>query len=163
MAKDQQITRNLANAEIAHAERNRRANAPAFNAPKTLYRIYTQYLPGRVDVEGIIARYFAGATLYFGVGLDARTQHQSENSLTIDIVSSLPDSLQRVLDLAGDLRVAGEQVSVLVTQQDVRTFEVTADVPRVAEPGRHTLDRVSDSPTINPASKAQAHRFAGLA
>jgi hypothetical protein len=50
----------------------------------------------------------------------------AEAALIVEIVTSAPDALQRIVDLAGDLRVAGKQISVLVTRQTVDTFEVTA-------------------------------------
>ena len=124
MKQTSSLTQGLADAQEKHAART---NAPAFNTTKTLYRLYTERT--LLDLASYIGRYFAGATIFYGTGLDARTQDGSEESVTIEIVSSLPDSLQRVLDLAGDLRVAGRQISVLVTVQDIRTFEVTADVP----------------------------------
>lgn len=99
---------------------------PALFATKTLYRLYTEHVISVTYLETLIGRYFDGATLYFGTGLDARTQDASESSVTIEIVTSAADALQRIADLAGDLRVAGNQVSVLVTRQTVDTFEVTA-------------------------------------
>ncbi len=104
---------------------------PAFNTSKVLYRLYTEEIltvdsggPVWFDVTPYVNRYFAGATIYRGVGLDTRTQNGAENALIIEVVSSLPDGLQRALNLAGDLRIVLGQVSVLVTVQDVRTFEV---------------------------------------
>lgn len=132
------LTRSLANAQERHA---RNADAPAFNTPKTLYRLYTEYVLSRAKVAAIVGRYYAGATIYRGLGLDARTQDTSEEALIIEIVSSLPDALQRVVNLAGDLRHAGNQISVLVTVQDVRTFEITEAEP-VRVSGR-PLDRPS--------------------
>src|SRR5882672_12007236 len=40
-------------------------SAPAFNAAKKLYRLYTQFLPG-VKIAPLVKRYFDGATLLFG-------------------------------------------------------------------------------------------------
>lgn len=143
-------------AELDAANR-KLATGPVFNAAKTVYRLYTEDIP-TVDVRGIVKRYFEGATILYGIGLDSRTQATDEDAIVVEIVSSLPDSLQRALDLAGDLRVAGNQVSVLVTRQDVRTFEVIADVPH-EDTGR---SGVVASPRYNPASKAQAHRLSGF-
>jgi hypothetical protein len=153
----QSLTAKLAAAQ--ERTKNAKDDSPAFNAAKTLYRLYTQWL-SNVDIASYIGRYFDGATVYRGIGLDARTQDASENAVIIEIVSSASDALQRVLHLAGDLRVAGNQISVLVTVQDVRTFEVT-DVATETKPTveRRALDCPSDSPTYNRASKAQAHRF----
>lgn len=95
---------------------------------KTLYRLYTEntLVLHRSDLLAIVGRYFNGATIYFGTGLDARTQADSEPAIVVEIVTSAVDSLQRIADLAGDLRVVGQQISVLVTRQTVDTFEVTA-------------------------------------
>lgn len=91
---------------------------------KTLYRLYTEDV-SRVRTRAIIGRYFEGATCTYGIGLDSRTQDTAEGSLTIEIVTSKPDALQRVLDLAGDIRESNSQISVLITRQSVDTFEVT--------------------------------------
>lgn len=99
---------------------------PALFTTKTVYRIYTEDAHHPNDRNDIIKRYFDGATVYWGVGLDARTQGGAEAALIIEVVSSAADALQRIADLAGDLRVAGKQISVLVTRQTVDTFEVTA-------------------------------------
>lgn len=92
---------------------------------KTVYRLYTENVIPAFYRDEIIGRYFAGATVYFGIGLDARTQSTTEQALIIEIVTSASDQLQRIADLAGDLRIAGRQISVLVTRQAVDTFEVT--------------------------------------
>jgi hypothetical protein len=158
MKQTSELTRNLANAQERHAGN---VAGPAFNTLKKLYRLYTEQRLSESRVVSIIARYFEGATLTYGTGLDSRTQDARENALIIEIVSSLPDALQRVVNLAGDLRHAGNQISVLVTVQDVRTFEITeAEPSRVS--GTRPLDRATDSPTYNPASKSQAHRFDGI-
>lgn len=139
-----------------------RADRPAFNTPKRLFRLYTEHLPLRYNVRSLIGRYFDGATLYYGTGLDARTQADAEDALVIEIVSSKSDALQRVLDLAGDIRALGQQVSVLVGVQDVRTFEVTDGTAWQRyehTAGNRPLDRPTDSPRYNPLSKAQAHRL----
>jgi hypothetical protein len=102
--------------------------APADGAllkTKTVYRIYTEDVFSISRRDEIIGRYFDGATIYYGTGLDARTQDARENALIIEIVTSKPDQLQRIANLAGDLRVAGKQISVLVTRATVDTFEVT--------------------------------------
>lgn len=107
---------------------NAQGQAPADGAlfkTKTLYRIYTESVLTDAHLAEIIGRYFEGATVTWGLGMDARTQDASEQALIIEIVSSAPDSLQRIAHLAGDLRVAGNQISVLVTRQTVDTFEVT--------------------------------------
>lgn len=111
----------LANSQGQH-------NAPkALLTAKTIYRLYTENVLPLDRTTDIIGRYFDGATIYNGLGLDARTQADNEAAIIVEIVSSAPDALQRIADLAGDLRVAGNQISVLVTRQSVDTFEVTAD------------------------------------
>lgn len=107
---------------------NAQGQAPADGAllkRKTVYRIYTEDILPLATVTAIIGQYFASATLFYGVGLDARTQDSHENSLTIEIVTSAPDSLQRITNLAGDIRFTARQISVLVTRATVDTFEVT--------------------------------------
>lgn len=104
-----------------------RKSAPAaFNAPKTLYRVYTEDKASDETLSAMVARYFPGATIYRGIGLDSRTQDAAEHAVIIEIVTSEANALQRILDLAGDIRVRFEQISVLVTQQAVTTFEVVA-------------------------------------
>ncbi len=92
---------------------------------KTVYRLYTEDTHRNVTIA-TIKRYFDGATLFYGIGLDARTQSTDEYAIVIEIVTSKPDAFQRILDLAGDLRLRNAQISVLITQQTVTTFEVTA-------------------------------------
>lgn len=97
---------------------------PFAGTVKTVYRLYTEDTR-RNETIALVKRYFEGATLSYGIGLDARTQATDENAVTIEIVTSKPDALQRVLDLAGDIREQNSQVSVLITRQSVDTFEVT--------------------------------------
>ena len=108
----------LAREQEAHAARTT-------GADKTLYRLYTQDLK-RNQVQATVAIHFDGATFYYGVGLDRHTQDASENSVTIEIISSHPSALARVLALASDIRQLNSELSVLVTSQPVTTFEVTA-------------------------------------
>lgn len=112
-------------ARLAADVTERTNDATALFATKTLYRLYTEDL-NRGRTRDIVKRYFDGATLYYGIGLDARTQANDEEAVIIEIVTSAADAVQRIADLAGDLRVAGKQISVLVTRQTVDTFEVTA-------------------------------------
>lgn len=91
-------------------------------APKHLYRIYTETRPG---ISMVVKEYFEGATIYQGVGLDARTQHHKEHSTIIEIVSSNPNADERVLELAKHLRHRDGQISVLVTRIPIETWEVT--------------------------------------
>lgn len=111
---------------LVHSIVLRKDNTPMadFNVRKTLYRLYTQDV-NRNRTIAIVKRYFEGATLTYGIGLDARTQFADENAVVIEIVSSAPDALQKVLDLAGDIRETNAQISVLITRQQATTFEVT--------------------------------------
>ena len=93
-------------------------------AKKTVYRVYTQDINRNATLD-IVRRYVEGATVLYGVGLDSRTQEHDENAVAIEVVTSKPDAFQRILDLAGDIRVCNSQISVLVTQHSVTTFEVT--------------------------------------
>jgi hypothetical protein len=94
---------------------------------KTVYRVYTENLNSRAITE-IIGRYFEGATITKAIGLDSRTQGASESAIVIEIITSKPDSLQRIADLAGDIRQHNSQISVLVSRATVDTFEVTEHV-----------------------------------
>jgi hypothetical protein len=98
--------------------------APSVGHHKTVYRLYTEDVRRNATIV-LVKRYFEGATLSYGIGLDSRTQSTDENAVTIEIVTSKPDAFQRVLNLAGDIRETNNQVSVLITRQDVDTFEVT--------------------------------------
>jgi len=104
------------------------ATATSAGKVKTIYRLYTEDV-NRNRTIATVKRYFDGATLLYGIGLDARTQFADENAVVIEIVSSKTDALQRVLDLAGDLRENNAQISILITRHDVHTFEVTETSP----------------------------------
>ena len=91
---------------------------------KTVYRLYTED-KNRNATIATIKRYFDGATLHYGIGLDARTQSTDENAVVIEIVTSKPDALQQIAYLACDLRAMNDQISILVTRATVDTFEVT--------------------------------------
>lgn len=99
------------------------AHAPLLTS-KTVYRIYTENLDYN-GVVNIIKRYFDGATITNGIGLDARTQGADERAIVIEIITSKRDQLQRIADLAGDIRAHNDQISVLVARSTVDTFEVT--------------------------------------
>ncbi len=96
--------------------------------PKTVYRIYTEdAFADSAELSELVKRYFDGATILYGTGLDGRTQNTDEQAVIIEVITSKPDALQRILNLAGDIRELNAQVSVLVTRQDVKTFEVTLE------------------------------------
>jgi hypothetical protein len=88
---------------------------------KSLDRIYTE---DDGNLTELVNRYFEGATILHGIGLDVSASYGIEASATIEVVSSKPDALQRIVNLAGDIREVNKQVSVLVTRQNVETFEV---------------------------------------
>lgn len=112
-----------------HALANAQGQATAsVGRVKTLYRLYTEDI-NRTYTIALVKRYFDGATLTFGIGLDARTQERDENNITIEIVTSAADAFQRVLHLAGDIRERNNQISVLITRSAVTTFEVTEQTP----------------------------------
>lgn len=72
------------------------------------YRIYTE---DKVGLVQLISRYFAGASIIDAIGV---WQGGTELARIIEIVGTRTD-LQRVCDLAGDIKVANQQSSVLVT------------------------------------------------
>ena len=80
-----------------------------------VYRLYVGF-PDKVgvfDCAPYIGRYFDGATIYATGGL---WQGAREDSIVVEIVSTLAQ-LQAIVSLAGDLRIAFEQTTVLVTWQ----------------------------------------------
>lgn len=104
------------------------ATASTVGRVKTVYRLYTEDR-ARIRTRALVNRYFEGASLFYGIGLDARTQDTDEECVMIEIVTSKADAFQRVLDLAGDIRETNAQISVLITRHDVTTFEVTESTP----------------------------------
>ena len=95
---------------------------------KTVYRIYTEDTYQTNELAAIVARYFEGATIFRdALGLDTRAIGGREPSVVVEIVSSKPDALQRIANLAGDIRSRFHQVSVLVSVAPIDTFEVVAD------------------------------------
>ena len=97
MKQTSTLTRNLSTAQETHAV-----------ITTATYRLYTEDKPGLID---LVKRYFQGATFFYGVGL---YDGQIEASRVIEIVGTLAD-LQKIVDLAGDIRVVNAQSSVLVT------------------------------------------------
>lgn len=81
------------------------------------YRIYTEYKPG---LSELVMRYFAGATIYDGIGIWADGR---ELASIIEIVGVRSD-LQRIADLAGDIKTVNHQSSVLVTWHAVSRLDV---------------------------------------
>lgn len=112
MKQESVITRKLTEAQEAHADKTRQLQQTA-----VLYRLYTEE---RSNLTTLIRRYFHGATLLIGTGL---YDGLSEVCAVIEVIGTLAD-LQRVFDLAGDIRVANGQTSVIVTYQTVNSVNV---------------------------------------
>ena len=106
MEQTSTLTRNLATAQETHAA-----------ATAVVYRLYTEDLPGLVDLT---KRYFDYASFFYAQGLDNGTV---EAARIIEIVGTLAD-LQRVVDLAGDIRVTNGQSTVLVTWTRSASFVI---------------------------------------
>lgn len=96
-------------------EQETHANANRYTA--VVYRLYTENKHGIVST---VARYFDGATVFPADGLWRDT---TEDSVVIEIVASRAD-LQRIVNLAGDIKVRNNQSSVLVTWQAVSRLDV---------------------------------------
>lgn len=100
------LTRRLAEAQELHAAC---ALREAESAP-LLFRLYTESFDNLRDYT---QHYFKGATFLHGIGL---WEGCTENVTIIEVVGTL-DDLQNVVFLAGDIREANHQSSVLVTWQ----------------------------------------------
>lgn len=85
----------------------------------TVYRLYTETFD---NLPSLVARYFPGASLFEGVGL---WEGQTERCTIIEIVAS-PDDLQKIVFLAGDIRVTNKQSGVLVTYQPLFSLMIDA-------------------------------------
>jgi hypothetical protein len=106
--------------------RQNRETSTALWTEKTLYRLYTEDVGGtRILVRDLVRSFFPGATITYGIGMDARTQENDEENVTIEIVTSAKDAESRILELAQALRIALHQISVLVTRSALVTHEVT--------------------------------------
>ena len=106
MNQSSALTQSLAESQERHAH--------------TTVVTYTVYTESKPNLSRLIARYFPGATIHYGLGL---WQEQTEPSATISIVGTFAD-LQRIADLAGDIRVVNEQSTVLVTWQRCSRLDV---------------------------------------
>lgn len=100
------------------------ADAAQTEAPaseRVRFRIYTEGKAGALAiVQERVRRYVNGATLSFGVGIYNGTL---EDSLTVDIIG-LRSDLQQMTFLAGDIKHALAQESVLLTVDPVEAFTV---------------------------------------
>ena len=94
---------------------------PALDGPQAiLFSLYTEDKP---HLARLVSRYFDGATIYPAEGV---WQREREHAAVIQILGTFAD-LQRIFDLAGDIRVVNDQQSVIVTWQTVSRFDVTAE------------------------------------
>jgi len=109
MTYQSSLSRDLAEAQEAHSARK---YEPCL---AVVYKLYTEDKSGLIE---LIARYFDSATLTYGVGL---WQGKTEASRIIEIVGTLAD-LQKVINLAGDIRVKNNQSCVLVTWSHATSF-----------------------------------------
>lgn len=91
----------------------------------TVFRLYTTEQP---NLATLTARYFDGATITAGIGL---WKGKTEPAAVVEIIGTKRD-MQRVFDLAGDIRSVNSQSSVLVTWGTVRRFDVDADAINLA-------------------------------
>ena len=109
MKQTSSLTRNLADAQ----ER--------MSGKKTETVLFSLYTEDRPNLVQLIARYFDGATIYSAHGI---WKGAIEKTTVIEIVGTFAN-LQRIFDLAGDIRVLNNQGSVLVTWRPVSRFDVT--------------------------------------
>lgn len=110
MNQSSHLTRKLADAQDSGGNR-------VEFSPSVEYRLYTEFYPNLLELT---ARYFDGATLYFGDGL---YQGNVEHGGVIEIVAT-QDDLQTVVFLAGDIKHVNNQHSVLVTYAPVTAVSV---------------------------------------
>lgn len=93
------------------------------HAETVTYRLYVGDNDNLIaTITEIVARYFQGATITYSTGV---WQGDREPSFVVDIVATRAD-LQKVVALAGDLRLAGNQTCVLLTWAPVTSLLVTA-------------------------------------
>ena len=105
--------------KLAQAQENYRAakHVRVETAPSVRYSIYTEFFTNLLDLT---ARYFDGATLYFGTGL---YEGNTESTGVIEIVGTAAD-LQSVVFLAGDIKSVNRQASVLIVSAPVTAVSV---------------------------------------
>lgn len=118
MKQTSDLTRRLTLAQEQHA-----------NHEATAFYLYTE---DRGNLAELTARYFSGATIFHADGIWTPPANSNglpqptvrESAAVIGIIGTR-DDLQRIFDLAGDIRTANTQTSVLVTWQNVRRYDVT--------------------------------------
>ncbi len=76
-----------------------------------IYRIYTEDKDFRHELHDLINKQFDGYTLITGVGV---YKGKREQALIVEIIGEYSDK-SRVLRLAAEIKILGEQESVLVT------------------------------------------------
>lgn len=113
MAKNQDITRRLAEAQ-EHAAEQVRVNA---ERQAVLFSVYTENAP---NLPELVARYFDGATIYDGLGL---WQGAEEQSAVVEIIGHAAD-LQSVAFLAADIKHVNRQQAVIVTWTPISTLTI---------------------------------------
>src|SRR5262245_36430921 len=94
----------------------------SFGGRMKLYRLYTETYP---NLARLVSRYFDGATFMSGRGF---WKGKEESTTVIEVIGADSD-LQKVYDLAGDIRIRNNQQCVLVTVADVVAHFV--DIPAI--------------------------------
>ena len=117
MNQSSHLTRKLSEAQELAAETERNSGNRAEFSPSVEYRLYTEFAPNLLELT---ARYFDGATLYFGTGLYLGN---TESSGVIEIIGTR-DDWQKIVFLAGDIKAVNAQQSVLVTYAPVTAVSV---------------------------------------
>jgi hypothetical protein len=113
--RTQSLTSQMAESQEAHAKRS-----AAINTNAVLFTLYTVVGDGQNAKR--VARYFPGATLYRAAGL---WNSEIEESEVIEIVAESLDSLQAIVNLAGDIKHALNQTAVLVTYERIGSVLVS--------------------------------------
>ena len=92
-----------------------------------LYTLHTESLP---NLSGIVARFFRGATILYGLGM-----WNGEHESTAAILIYAPASAQATIaNLADAIVLENRQQAVLVSGQDVTLYTAThAGLTKVAE------------------------------
>ncbi len=98
-----------------------RENAAKRESKSVTYRVYTE---DRDNLDLLTGRYFAGYTKLYGLGV---FEGAKEHATVIEVIGT-PSDLQKVINLAGDIRVVNAQQSVLVTWSEVSRLDVTASL-----------------------------------
>lgn len=118
----------LANSQGQHADKRTAERMGLFKTDVAesisgvVYRLYTEDSDStRESLIRLVSRYFDGATITYGVGV---WQGATERNATVEIVAAVGD-LQKIVNLAGDIRFVHGQTAVLVTWAPVSQLLVT--------------------------------------